>query len=128
VENKQEPESVINKTDEVFIYSLLADMKESKPYLSPDLTLSALSSGMNVSEEYLSGILNNQLNRNFFDFVNQYRVEEFKTQCRDPKNDTYTLIGLAYDCGFNSKATFNRVFKKVTNLTPGEFKQSVSIK
>jgi AraC-like DNA-binding protein len=81
---------------------------------------------MNVQEEYLSSILNNQLNRNFFDFVNQYRVEEFKTQCLNPQNETFTLIGLAYDCGFNSKATFNRVFKNITSLTPGEYKQSVS--
>jgi len=126
-EAKQEPERTIKKADETFIYKLLENMKESKPYLSPDLTLSSLSNGLNVPEEYLSGILNNQLNRNFFDFVNQYRVEEFKILCQNPKNDSYTLIGLAYDCGFNSKATFNRVFKKATGLTPGEFKQSVSI-
>ena len=128
VETKPEAHKHINKADEDFIYRLLENMKEMKLYLNPDLNLSALSTVMNVQEEYLSGILNNQLNRNFFDFVNQYRVEEFKTQCLNPLNDSFTLIGLAYDCGFNSKATFNRVFKNTTTLTPSEYKQSVSRK
>ncbi|MCE5175454.1 MAG: AraC family transcriptional regulator [Bacteroidales bacterium] len=122
------PETSINKADEDFIYRLLSIMKEKKPYLNPDLTLSALSTEMGVTEEFLSGILNGQLNRNFFDFVNHYRVEDFKVQCLNPQNTNLTLIGIAYNCGFNSKATFNRVFKKMTNLTPGEFKQHVSIK
>ena len=126
VDSQPENKKHINKADETFIYKLLYNMKELKLYLNPDLNLSALSIAMNVSEEYLSGILNNHLNRNFFDFVNQYRVEEFKTQCLNPKNDSFTLLGLAYDCGFNSKATFNRVFKNSTNLTPSEYKQSVS--
>jgi len=126
VDSQPENKKHINKADEIFIYKLLDNMKELKLYLNPDLNLSALSIAMNVSEEYLSGILNNHLNRNFFDFVNQYRVEEFKTQCLNPQNDSFTLLGLAYDCGFNSKATFNRVFKNSTNLTPSEYKQSVS--
>jgi AraC-like DNA-binding protein len=126
VEAQLEINKNITKAEEVFIYTLLADMKKLKLYLNPDLNLSALSMAMNVSEEYLSGVLNNHLNRNFFDFVNQYRVEEFKTQCLNPQNDSFTLIGLAYNCGFNSKATFNRVFKNSTNLTPSEYKQSVS--
>ena len=128
VEPPAEPQQNINKADETFIYTLLAAMKEKKPYLNPDLTLSALSEEINVTEEYLSGILNNHLNRNFFDFVNQYRVEDFKVQCQDIKNNPLTLIAIAYDCGFNSKATFNRVFKKTTNLTPSQYKGSVSIK
>lgn len=126
VESQPETKKHINKADETFIYKLLENMKELKLYLNPDLNLSALSIAMNVSEEYLSSVLNNHLHRNFFDFVNKYRVEEFKTQCLDPQNDSFTLIGIAYGCGFNSKATFNRVFKNSTNLTPGEYKQSVS--
>lgn len=114
----------ISKADEKFVYTLMETMKEKKPYLHPDLTLSALSEEMQVSEEYLSGILNNQLQRNFFDFVNHYRVEDFKIQCQDAKNNHLTLIAIAYDCGFNSKATFNRVFKNMTSLTPTQFKQS----
>jgi len=126
-EPQAESDATIDKATEAFIYNLLSLMKEKRPYLNPDLTLSVLSGEMDVTEDFLSGILNGRLNRNFFDFVNHYRVEDFKRQCRDPKNANLTLIGVAYNCGFNSKATFNRVFKKMTNLTPSEFKQNVSI-
>lgn len=128
VELQPEIIKAIDKADETFIYKLLAEMKNKRLHLNPDLTISALSGEMSVSEEYLSGILNNQLKRNFFDFVNHYRVEDFKMQCQDSKKDNLTLIAIAYDCGFNSKATFNRVFKKTTTLTPSEYKQSVSLK
>lgn len=128
VEVPAKSQNNINRSDETFIYNLLDVMKEKKPHLNPELTISALGAEMNVTEEYLSTILNNHLNRNFFDFINHYRVEDFKVQCRNPQNDHLTLIAIAYDCGFNSKATFNRVFKKFTSLTPSEFKQSVSEK
>ena len=121
-----ELKKVIEKPEEEFIDRLLLTMKEKKPFLNPELTLSALSQEMNVRDEYLSGILNNYLNQNFFDFINQYRIEEFKTMCRDSKYGNLTLLALAFDCGFNSKATFNRVFKKNTLLTPREYKQQVS--
>lgn len=114
--------------DETFIYALLEYMKQHKPYLDAELTISVLSEQLQVSEEYLSGILNGKLHRNFFDFVNQYRVDEFKLRCTNPQNDKLTLIALAFDSGFNSKATFNRVFKNLTGLTPSAYKQSVSEK
>jgi AraC-like DNA-binding protein len=121
-------ETPIPDEDELFIYRLLECMKQEKPYLAPELTISVLSEQLQVSEEYLSGILNSKLHRNFFDFVNQYRVDEFKTLCSNPENDKLTLIALAFDSGFNSKATFNRVFKNATGLTPSAYKQSVSEK
>lgn len=113
----------LKSEDEAFINILLDYMKKDKPYLNPDLSIAVLASELNVSSDYLSGILNGKLNRNFFDFVNKYRIEEFKTACKDPKNAKYTLISIAYDCGFNSKATFNRVFKAETGLTPGEYQK-----
>ena len=128
IEEPGQPDKPIANADEAFIYRLLEWMKAQQPYLEPNLTISALSEQLNVSEEYLSAILNNKLNRNFFDFVNQYRVYEFKTRCLNPQNEKLTLIAIAFDCGFNSKATFNRVFKNLTNVTPSAYKQGVSEK
>jgi len=58
--------------------------------------------------------------------VNYYRVEAFKMKCQLPENNNLTLISLAYDSGFNSKATFNRVFKQMTEMTPGQYYRKVS--
>jgi len=109
------------KQEEEFITRLLSYMKESKPYLNTEITLGVLSSQMKVSSEYLSRIINTRLNMNFFDFIAHYRVEEFKHMCKDLSKRNYTIISLAYDCGFNSKAAFNRVFKKTTGVTPSEY-------
>lgn len=112
--------SVDNKENE-FIHLLLGHMKEKKPFLIPEITLATLAEEMKVTPEYLSGILNSKLGKNFFDFINHYRIEEFKVRCKAPENKNFTLIAIAFDCGFNSKATFNRVFKNATGMTPGAY-------
>jgi AraC-like DNA-binding protein len=107
--------------DHEFIERMVEFMKTEKPFTQPEITLSSLADRLNVSPEYLSGILNGILNKNFYDFINFYRVEEFKRICMSEKGNKFTIIGMAWDAGFNSKATFNRVFKKITGITPGEF-------
>jgi AraC-like DNA-binding protein len=109
--------------EEVFVSRLLDCMNTAKPYLNPELSLAQLAEKLAVQPDYLSAVLNSRLGLNFFDFVNQYRVEEFKAQLKIPANRRLTLVSLAYDCGFNSKATFNRVFKRVTGLTPSEYQR-----
>jgi len=111
----------LREDEKEFIQVLLKFMTESKPYLQPEITLKSLSDELKVTSEYLSEIINTDLNKNFFDFINHYRIEEFKTQCKIEKNKNLNIIGLAFNCGFNSKATFNRVFKKSTGLTPSEY-------
>jgi len=111
----------LKEDEKAFIQSLLKYMSEQKPYLQPEITLKGLSDELNVSSEYLSEIINTDLNKNFFDFINYYRIEEFKNQCKNNKNKHLNIIGIAFNCGFNSKATFNRVFKKATGLTPSEY-------
>ena len=113
--------SPLASEEETFVRKLLSYMKESKPFLNPDITLSSLSDELSISPDYLSGVINGRLNMNFFDFVNHHRIEEFKSLCKLPQNKSLTLIGLAYNSGFNSKATFNRVFKKVVGSTPSEY-------
>ena len=96
-------------------------MKAEKPYLNPDLNLSDLSSSLNFSRAELSKIINTGFAKNFNDFINEYRVNTFKEKLESGEHKDFSLLGIAYDCGFNSKATFNRVFKKVTQTSPTEF-------
>ena len=100
---------------------LLKLMVNDKPYLEPKLTLSILADKLNTSTNYLSQTINQFQKVNFYDFVNTYRIEEFKYLVTDPKNKNFSLLALAYDSGFNSKSSFNQVFKKQTGLTPSQF-------
>lgn len=67
------------------------------------------------------------MKRNFYDLVNSYRVEEAKRLLLDPKNSNYTILSVGFEAGFNSKTTFNTVFKKFTGLSPTEFKERKKI-
>ena len=96
-------------------------MKAEKPYLNPDLNLSDLSTSLNFTRAELSKIINTGFSKNFNDFINEYRVTTFKEKLESGEHKDFSLLGIAYDCGFNSKATFNRVFKKVTQTSPTEF-------
>ncbi|WP_375446484.1 helix-turn-helix domain-containing protein [uncultured Fibrella sp.] len=101
--------------------ALLNYMSREKPYLEPDLALPDLARRLYTNPVMLSQVINAGAGKNFNDFVNEYRVEEFKQQVRDPANAHLSFLGLALDCGFNSKATFNRAFKKFTGTSPKEF-------
>jgi AraC-like DNA-binding protein len=68
----------------------------------------------------LSRVINDGFGKNFFDFINTYRIEEFKRRADDPHYKNFTLLGIAYEVGFNSKSAFNRSFKKITGQTPRE--------
>lgn len=122
-----EPEPMLDETysldkrENDFIHLLLDHMNEKKPYLNAEITLSTLSAELEVASDYLSKIINGRLGKNFYDFINYYRIEEFKTRCALPENKNFTLIAIAFECGFNSKATFNRVFKNATGQTPGDY-------
>lgn len=96
-------------------------MEVEKAYLNPELNLSDLAKMAKMSRGQLSEIVNTGFNKNFNDFVNTYRVEAFKVMLKEKKHKQLSLLGIAHDCGFNSKATFNRVFKKLTNHSPTEY-------
>jgi AraC-like DNA-binding protein len=100
---------------------LLELMKKEKPYLSPAVSLSILADQLDISSKHLSQVINENLGRNFYDFINQYRVEEAKIKIQ--KNSNKTFLEILYDVGFNSKAVFNNSFKKHTGMTPREFKK-----
>ena len=101
---------------------LIDVMNNEKPYLDSDLTLNKLAEILSVSNHHLSEVINTKLNQNYYDFINKYRIDEFINKLKDPANDKYSLISLAFDSGFKSKTSFNTIFKKLTNKTPSEYK------
>jgi AraC-like DNA-binding protein len=104
------------------LYNALIDlMKKEAPYRKNDLSIDDLARKLEIHANYLSQVINEREKKNFYDFVNYYRLAEFKKLASDPKNRHFTLLALAFECGFNSKSSFNRYFKKATGQTPSEF-------
>lgn len=105
-------------------YALLKLIETDKHFLNPDLSLRFLAEQIGIHANQLSWMLNHVFQKNFNEFINQYRVEEFKQIASLPENAHLTILAIAYDCGFNSKTVFNTYFKKVTGLTPKQFLRS----
>jgi len=124
-EKKYEKSGLSEEKASDMLKKLQQFMSEGKPYLNSNLTLNDLSEKLEISSHNLSEILNTQLNQNFFDFVNQYRIDEVKKNLADQKMDHLTLLSIAFDAGFNSKSGFNAIFKRYTNLTPSQYRQRV---
>ncbi len=99
-------------------------MQSDQPYLNPKLDIDELSGLVQTKKHYLSQTLNDYLNTNFYDYINGFRVEEFKKRVVDPQYHHLSILGIALDCGFNSKSSFNHIFKKKEGITPSEFKKT----
>lgn len=93
-------------------------MESQHLYTNQDLTLRSLAKQVNLHPNKLSWLLNDCVGSNFNDFINSYRLNHFKSIALDPKNAHLTILGLAYDSGFNSKSVFNTYFKKTEGITP----------
>lgn len=100
---------------------LLDLMETEEPYLNPDLSLRSLAQQVDIHPNQLSWLLNDGFGKNFNEFINHYRVAEFKQLAKLPENANLTIMAIAYDCGFNSKTVFNTYFKKETGFTPKAF-------
>ena len=100
-------------------------MEEKKLFLDENISLPQLAGMLNIHPNYLSQVINERFQKNFYNFINSYRVEEFKRLIALGKNKKQTFFALALDCGFNSKASFNSSFKKITGITPSEFVKSL---
>jgi AraC-like DNA-binding protein len=96
-------------------------MQKHKPYTNAGLTLTELAGKLKMSPHLLSKAINELYDKNFFDFINEYRIEEFKLRFEDPKNKHYTMLAIAFEVGFNSKTAFNRAFKKMTQQSPRQY-------
>lgn len=96
-------------------------MADERLYLEPELTLSDLARRLQTNASVLSAVVNRAFGKNFNDFVNEFRVEAVKRLLADPKASHLSLLGIGLECGFNSKSTFNRAFRKVTGVAPSEW-------
>lgn len=96
-------------------------MKENRPYTNPDLKIADLAVTLGVSQHSLSFLFNQYLDKSYYDYVNEYRVKEFKVLIDAGGNERYTLTAMSEMCGFSSRASFFRHFKKLTGITPNEY-------
>lgn len=107
---------------EEYLESLRIFMNENKPFLEPELTLKELSQKLRIPPRHLSQIINENLQKNFYDFISEYRIEEAKKMLSSDEDKT--ILEILYSAGFNSKSSFNVAFKKYTGQTPTDFKNS----
>ncbi|MEL6822503.1 MAG: helix-turn-helix domain-containing protein [Calditrichota bacterium] len=110
------------KTD-AYYEKLMGLMQDDFLYKDSSLTLSMLAERLQISSGYLSQIINEKDQKNFFEFINRYRVEAVKKKLLDKEFEQFSIMGIASDCGFSSKSAFNSVFKQFTGLTPTAFRK-----
>jgi AraC-like DNA-binding protein len=128
-ENVKYQKSPLSEKDVSMIYERLKQcMNEKKPFINPDLTLNDLAKSLEVHPNHLSQVINSNEHKNFYDLINEKRIQEFIQLISQSSSQKYTLMALAYDCGFNSKASFNRNFKKYTGVTPSDYLKNLSEK
>ncbi|MDR1161880.1 MAG: helix-turn-helix transcriptional regulator [Tannerellaceae bacterium] len=117
----------LKQEDAVILSRQLKDyMEKEKPYIQMELTLKSLASALDTYPHYLTQVLSITFHQNFYDFINTYRIEEARQRLVDPQFRNLTILAIAYDCGFNSKSTFNRIFKQKTGSTPTEYRNKMS--
>ncbi len=104
---------------------LLQLMETKKFYLEPELTLPQFADRLSVSPNDLSQVINQEMKKSFFDFVNEYRVQEAKRILNAPEYGHYSVLGIALDAGFNSKSAFYTAFGKYVGMTPSEFRKQL---
>jgi AraC-like DNA-binding protein/uncharacterized Tic20 family protein len=128
VKDHEEPEikyerSGLKDTDaEKYLTRLFRHMDNKKPYLDADLTIQDIAESLNIPRHYLTQVINEKLNKNFYQFINEYRVEEVKRLLMDKDFKKFTITAIAFESGFNSKSAFNSAFKEITGMTPTEYK------
>ena len=114
--------SGLKKEQSKELYQKLRHLMEiEKMFTQNDLLITDLASILQVHHNHLSQVINELEGKNFYEFVNHYRIEEFKRLVSSPNNRQFTLLSLAFECGFNSKSSFNRYFKKSTGQTPSQY-------
>lgn len=125
---KNNGNGVKDKDAEKIAEAIMKLMMDEKYFLNADAELKDMSERLQVPAYICSKILNERFNKNFTDFINEYRVEEVKRRLSDPLFASYSILGIAMETGFGSKSSFNTAFKKHTGHTPSEYKSLVSAK
>ena len=101
----------------------MTHIENKKPYLKEGCSINSVSEDTKISVHHLSNILNKHFNKNFPDFINEYRIKEAQRLLSTPQFEKMTLEAIGYECGFGSRSSFNKAFKKHTGLTPSQFRQ-----
>ena len=128
IPEKQSKQTELSAKTEVYYHELINLMNGEKPFLNPDLNLQMLAEKLDISSGYLSQIINRNEDKNFFDFINTYRVNTFKEMIGKDEYNHLSILGIAFEAGFKSKSTFNLSFKKITGTTPSAFKKTLTVK
>jgi AraC-like DNA-binding protein len=103
--------------------NLISFMENEKPFLEPELSIQQLADKVRIPRHYLSFLINEELHKNFFSFINEYRVEKAKNLLADPQYQDDTVLSVGLNSGFNSKSSFNAIFKQYTSFTPTEYRK-----
>lgn len=109
-----------------YIKMIEEHMVNAKPYLDRELTIFNLSDQLQIPRHFLSEVINEHMGKNFYNLVNDYRVEEVKKRLEDPRFKHLTILAVAYDSGFNAKSSFNTIFKEKSGMTPSEYQKTVN--
>jgi len=120
---KYEKSPLTLQTKNEILSKLEKIMIQEKLFLNSSLNLGEVAKKLSVMPRYLSQVINELKDQNFYDFVNIYRIEEAKKILSDPSHNEEKILAVLFDCGFNSKSVFNTVFKKNTGITPSEYRR-----
>lgn len=124
---KYQKSSLDSSTAENIHQALNRAMGERKLFTNPELSLAELAKELHVHPNHLSQVINSYEQKSFYDYINALRIEEFKRVAAQPESQKFTLLGLAHNCGLNSKTSFNRNFKNATGLSPSEYLKQAHI-
>jgi AraC-like DNA-binding protein len=127
-EKRYEKSGLKDETAAYYHMMILDFMAAEKPYTDPDLTINRLSERLGIPRHHLTQVLNEKINRNFFMFVNEYRIREIKERISTDAANEHSILRIAYEAGFNSKSTFNAMFKKSTGMTPSQYRKTIASK
>lgn len=124
-ENEKYKKTKLNENvSKEYLTKIVNYIENSEIYKDPDLTLKMFSENVDIPTHHVSQVINSSLNKNFFSFVNSYRIEAAKSILKDENFKEYNILRIAFEVGFNSKPTFNSVFKEYTKMTPTEYRKS----
>lgn len=109
-----------------YLHQVIDFMEKNDAWKDPELSIGKLSNQTSISKHHISETLNGYLGKSFYNFVNEYRVEYAKKLLNTKKYNNWSIVAIAYECGFNSKTAFNIFFKNYTKVTPSEYKKKQS--
>lgn len=124
---KYERSSLSHEQATLYAHRVLDHLESERPYLDGGLRLADVSEHLGMTEHHLSQAINQVCGKNFFELINEFRVEEVKRLLVDPEKATYTVLAVGFEAGFNNKSSYNKAFKTVTGMTPSEYRRAQGV-